>query len=410
MRLLSWLYFLFALGLASLAFLLALATSPAPEIERPATLGLADLDRGRLIVESLDLKHLKEGEERRLRFGQEDLALALNWLAGSLGRGGTEVAIDARRLQVRASLRLYTLPRYLNLAVAFRPKGDLLVPTDLRFGKVPLPARFTGKLLGALLVLSPAAQQYQVVRDMVHKASLQPGHLELTLVWHGQALQKAMQNAGWNPTGLDSAALELYHDRLAVTPGQDYAALLGAAFALARERSRQGDPVAENRNALTALAEVAIGGRLFTGAGDRKPLRNGGAHLAGRDDTAQHFGLSAFLAVMGGEDVADLAGLYKETRDARHGSGFSFNDLAADKAGSRLGELATRSPDTARQVQKRLAGTHDARLFFPVVKDLPENMNQSQFEQRFGGVGQPAYIKEVREIEARIAGLPLYRE
>jgi len=400
----------FALVLASLVFLLALATSPAPEIERPATLKLADLERGRLIVESLDLKHLKEGEERRLRFGQEDLELALNWLLGSLGRGGADVAIDAQSLQVRASLRLYTLPRYLNLALEFRPRGNLLVPSGVRLGKVPLPAQFTGKLVGALLALSPAAEQYRVLRDMLRAASLEPGKLVLTLVWRGAELRKAMQAAGWNPAGMDSAALEPYRECLVASHGNDYAALLGEAFALAQERSRSRDPVAENRNALTALAEVAVGGRLFTSPQDKKPRRKGGARLAGRGDFAQHFGLSAFLAVMGGEGVADLAGLYKEVRDTRNGSGFSFNDLAADKAGSRLGDLATHSPDAARRVQKKLAGTHDEGLFFPVVKDLPEFMNQSQFEKRFGGVGQPAYIKQVREIEGRIARLPLYRE
>jgi len=410
MRLLFLLFLLLSLPIAALVFLLALATSPVPEIERPATLKLADLERGRLIVESLDLKHLKEGEERRLRFGQEDMELALNWLLGSLGRGGADVAIDAQSLQVRASLRLYKWPRYLNLALAFRPQGDLLVPSGVRLGKVPLPARLTGKLLGALLAISPAAEQYRVVRDMLRKAVLQPGHLELTLVWHGAEFQKAMQAAGWNPAGMDRAALEPYRERLAATRGNDYATLLGAAFALARERSLKGDPVVENRSAITALAEAALGGRLFAGPGDKKLRRKGGAHLAGRDDFAQHFGLSAFIAVMGGEGVADLAGLYKEVRDAGAGSGFSFNDLAADKAGSRLGELATRSPETARRVQEMLAGTHDARLFFPEVKDLPEFMNPSQFERRFGGVGQPAYVKQVRAIEARIAALPLYRK
>jgi len=405
-----WLFLLFLLPIATLVFLLALATSPAPEIERPATLNLADLERGRVIVESLDLKHLKEGQERRLRFGQEDMELALNWLLGTLGRGGADVVIDAQSLQVRASLRLYKLPRYLNFALEFRPQGDLLAPSGVRLGKVPLPAQFTGKLLGVLLAMSPAAEQYRVVRDMLRAARLEPKKLVLTLVWRGAQLRKAIQATGWKPAGMDSATLGPYRERLAATRSNDYAALLGDAFALARERSRRGDPVAENRNALTALAEVAVGGRLFASPDDREPRRKGGARLAGRGDFAQHFALSAFIAVMGGEGVADLAGLYKEVRDSSDGSGFSFNDLAADKAGSRLGELATRSPDTARLAQEKLAGTHDERLFFPMVKDLPEFMNKSQFEKRFGGVGQPAYIKQVREIEGRVARLPLYRE
>jgi hypothetical protein len=61
-------------------------------------------------------------------------------------------------------------------------------------------------------------------------------------------------------------------------------------------------------------------------------------------------------------------------------------------------------------VQQRLAGIRDERLFFPMIADMPENMNQFQFVQRFGGVGAPAYVAEVKEIEARVARLPLYRE
>ncbi len=404
------LLFLFALLLAGLAFLLALATSPVPAIERPARIGLADLERGRAIVASLDLKRLREGEARSLRFDQKDLALALTWLAGSLGRGGAEVEIDADQLRARVSLQLHGLPRYLDLAVAFHPQGDLLIPSHLRLGKVPLPAALSGRLLGALLTISPAAQQYGVLRDMLQKATLRPGQLELTLVWRGAALRQAMRDAGWNPAGIDAAVLAAYRERLAATPGRDFAPLFGEAFALARERSRQGDPVAENRAALTALAEVAVGSRLPLVADDPGPRRKGGVRLGGRADFAQHFGLSAFLSVMGGEGVSDLAGLYKELRDERDGSGFSFNDLAADKAGSRLGEVATRSPESARHVQEQLAGITDERPFFPEVSDLPEFMNSAQFERRFGGVGQPAYVRQVREIEARIGRLPLYRK
>jgi hypothetical protein len=37
-------------------------------------------------------------------------------------------------------------------------------------------------------------------------------------------------------------------------------------------------------------------------------------------------------------------------------------------------------------------------------------MQQAEFERRFGGVGQPAYQKMLRQIEARIAKTPLYAE
>jgi len=405
-----WLFLLLTLGIAGLAFLAALATAPAPAIERLATLSLADLERGRRIVESLDLKHLKEGQQRQVRISREDLELGLNWLVGSLGRGGAAVNIGPQRLDLQVSVRLGRLARYLNLGIVFLPAGDLLVPAQLRLGKLPLPAKFTGKLLGGLLAISPAAAQYRVLRKMLRGAALEPGHLRLTLVWRGAELSLALQHSGWHPAGVDAATLERYRARLVKLKGHDYAAYLRAAFVLARERSGKGDPVAENRSALAAMAELALGSRLITTPTGTRLPRNLGLRLADREDSAQHFSLSALIAAVGGEGVSDLAGLYKELRDAKGGSGFSFNDLAADKAGSRLGELATKSPESARRLQARLAGIGGSAEFFPKIEDLPESMSQSLFEQRFGGVGQPAYNRMVTEIEHRIAGLAVYRK
>ncbi len=82
----------------------------------------------------------------------------------------------------------------------------------------------------------------------------------------------------------------------------------------------------------------------------------------------------------------------------------------ADRAGSRLGEIATRSRASALKLQQRLANVQDARAFFPLVHDLPEFMSQAEFQRRFGGVGQPEYRRMIAQIEARIAGLVVYRK
>lgn len=46
------------------------------------------------------------------------------------------------------------------------------------------------------------------------------------------------------------------------------------------------------------------------------------------------------LAAYAGTPLADVVGLFKEMEDSRGGSGLSFNDIAADRAGTRMGELA----------------------------------------------------------------------
>jgi len=106
--------------------------------------------------------------------------------------------------------------------------------------------------------------------------------------------------------------------------------------------------------------------------------------LQGRDDLAQHFLISAGIAAAGGSRLADAVGLFKELDDSRSGSGFSFTDLAADRAGVRFAESAT-GPNAAR-LQGLLADKAEESLFMPRVRDLPEFMPEDELVRRFGGV------------------------
>jgi hypothetical protein len=105
--------------------------------------------------------------------------------------------------------------------------------------------------------------------------------------------------------------------------------------------------------------------------------------------------------------LADAVGLWKELADARRGgSGFSFNDLAADRAGTRFGELAVRDP--VRLQARIAAGVGDVDLM-PEPGDLPQHLPQAEFIARYGGVGGAGYSRMLAEIEARIDALPLFR-
>jgi uncharacterized protein YfiM (DUF2279 family) len=131
--------------------------------------------------------------------------------------------------------------------------------------------------------------------------------------------------------------------------------------------------------------------------------------LAKRHDSAQHFIISAALAATSGSPLSKAVGLYKEVADSRGGSGFSFNDLAADRSGTRLGELAVQSDSTATQLQKMLSANVTDETLLPPIADLPEDMQELEFKRRFGGVDAPAYKQMFAEIERRVASLPLYR-
>lgn len=128
--------------------------------------------------------------------------------------------------------------------------------------------------------------------------------------------------------------------------------------------------------------------------------------MAERDDMAQHFLISAWLSWQGNEPLARALGLGKELADARGGSGFSFNDLAADDAGSALGRHAAADP--AGVLAALAIGVAEDSLF-PRVDDLPEFLSEGTFRSRYGGFGGAGYEAERRKIRDRIAALPLYQ-
>jgi hypothetical protein len=190
-----------------------------------------------------------------------------------------------------------------------------------------------------------------------------------------------------------------------------FGALLRAALVPMPGDSVQGKAVQHNRAAILALG-IAVGDeRLARYAsldpqGDlvREAIRlRKGTTLRGRADWPRHYALSAALAVLENPLVSDAAGLMKEQMDAlTHGSGFSFGDLAADRAGVRFAGAATRSEAAAQAMQARLRSGFSVDDFFPPAADLPENLTVEQFRDIYGSVGSQRYWRKIGEIEQRL--------
>ena len=394
------------LTLALAAGALFLLTDAKPSLDRSAVLSVEDMARGKAVIDGLGLRGIRDGESRRLRLTEGDLDRGINHLAARLMKGSASARIADDRLALSASLPVAGLPRYLNVKVSFVPAGELLTPASVRIGRVRVPPGLAWRTLLFIVARSPYAEELAAARAMLDSARLKGNGLELGFTWRGKLVELAAARVAGQ--GIDEHVLTVYREDLGQVRTRDFAVLLNRVFVLAQQRG--GDPVMENRAALTVLAETALGSRLLSRRGVVSPRRNTGIRLAGREDFAQHFALSAFIAATGGTEVADLAGLYKELKDSRVGSGFSITDLAANRAGTRLGEAATASTAEARGVQRRLAAGADAKAYFPAVRDLPEFMPESEFKQRFGGVGAPAYQRVMADIEARIGALALYRD
>ena len=191
---------------------------------------------------------------------------------------------------------------------------------------------------------------------------------------------------------------------------------LDTAFSYADKRSHISEnPVEENLAALMALA-IFLGSSRFdsvVGALDEQTLatcqpRNSQMVLANRNDLRLHFIFSAALKVISDSAISFASGEFKELLDTQEGgSGFSFVDLAADRAGIRFAELAL-DEKGAKRLQQMAPELRQEKTFFPSIADLPEGISQQVFDER-GGIESDYYKQHLATINQRINGLTLYQ-
>jgi hypothetical protein len=174
----------------------------------------------------------------------------------------------------------------------------------------------------------------------------------------------------------------------------------------------------ENQAAILALGvllghphiEELLGFIVVDGDDDaaREVLRR--VAIRGRSDWVTHFCVSAAITVLSDETVSDATGLLKEEFDASaSGSGFSFSDLLADRAGTTFAIAATRDEVAARAMQNRLAHGFRIEEIFPPADGLPEEISDAELQSRYGGVNGEGYRRLGQEIERRIATCPAYQ-
>ncbi len=191
-----------------------------------------------------------------------------------------------------------------------------------------------------------------------------------------------------------------------------FARLMETAFAFAADNSHGTDPVLTNRAAILALGVILGEARVAKVARReidirRQPeaveLRNR-ITLYGRQDLSQHFWVSAALAVLSDDTRSMTVGIAKEMMDSTPGgSGFSFVDLTADRAGTLFTVAATRDEDSARAMQARIQSGVAIEDFVPDPLDLPEGLSGDEFQAKYGGLGGELTRKIVEEVRRRLA-------
>jgi len=193
---------------------------------------------------------------------------------------------------------------------------------------------------------------------------------------------------------------------------EGFSRLMHVAFTFAEDNSHGTDAVQSNRAAILALGvilgeeRVARVGKRQVDLGRRKEiaaLRNR-ITLRGRNDLSRHFWVSAALAVLSDDRRSMTVGITKEMMDATPGgSGFSFVDLVADRAGTLFAEVATRDEESAHAMQLRIRNGVRIEEYCPDIQDLPEGLSRDDFQTEYGGLGGAGTRSVVEEIRRRLA-------
>lgn len=358
---------------------------------------------------------------RIIALSDEDLTAMANFVLMRKSLVGfAQAKIDVQRLVVSASIKLPVRfdDYYVNLRLIADDADPMAFVKQVKVGFIALPKPMV-RLLGWWLGRTTHIGRYvHLTAPLFQAVRIGEGRLRIVFDWDPEIMGQAQDLVA---DLADKERLRVYYTKLAELVGQSQSrrfiglgVLVRPLFALAKERSEAegGDAREENRAVILALAAYANGKNLASAiyqAWDAPVLPRRELLLSRRVDAAQHFTASAVLAATGHRAFADVVGLAKEFNDTHGGSGFSFIDLAADRAGAQFGKMAVSSEESARRVQEVLSLAQDESVFMPATRDLPENLGAEDFARQYGDIESPQFQALKRQIEERIAACRLYQ-
>jgi len=407
----------------------------APVVVQADSLDAAGAMRAKKLVSTSLAAIRSDQEEAMLEASADDF----NGIIALVTRGYRKLTgrVNISPLGMEAAFSLYVpknpFGNYINLRIGLAPSSSGLKVDHVELGSLSLPgnsslkiAEWLSNLLlgdrqGSYLINSVRSVEFdrdiirvrvQPIPDLERRLSVLRGRVKL--VRDDLALLGDPQTIRMYYATL--CALTLEKQAQTAVPFSLY---IDKAFQLAARRSHTVEQAKiENQAALLALALHLGSNRFETIIGKIRTDETLGCfdnphnvRLAGRNDLRQHFIVSAALQLLSDSGLGNAVGEFKELLDSiRGGSGFSFVDLAADRAGIRFAEMALDQQGDSLLLQQRLLLVPLESLYFPDLSGLYENIAQLEFEALYGDIYSKAYLAVVADIDKRIAALPLYQD
>ena len=408
---------LYSIGILALIIITIIALSTSNKSTHTPKWTLSNID----IQRAKDILHANQqatGKFISLDLTERDLNIACSYLLNLYIESQSDIQLKKDYIAFNL---LFTLPENLfGQYVPIRFQLHLLPyqPPEIQkltIGRITIPDVYAGLLIESSIKYSRLNQYLELISKNIKVIQLQSQQLHIkyqrpvnTVITH------ATQNNPKQPSAdTDSHALDQYQEKLNIALSHhDPAWLLSLSdvlqplFQLAQQRSTSSNAIIENRLAIFVANRYVN----HTSEPDNKQFTfKYPVYLYKRPDMAQHFMWSATLSALGGSQLALMIGEEKELNDAKTGSGFSFIDLAADRAGIRFGEQATSNLEKAIKIQQKMATIKHYQAFMPNVKDLPEKLNTKAFKTQYQSIYSQKYQTILQEIDRRIAESEIYR-
>jgi hypothetical protein len=406
-------FFLLAAPVLILTLVLFLTIESEPITRNTLHLTHTDIQN---VLKAINNSQLKE--QKMLRLSEKNLNIALSYLLNHYLHSTSKITIEQQQLDFKIALLFSNnyFRKYLNFNFKLTKQDGYPIINHLKIGKISIADEYAGLILEKIIKHTPLKEYYILAAQHTKDINISADRF-LTISYITPSDIDFNNKLSLNNSNLQS--ILLYQHQITNIIAQhnpkwrlSLAELFQPLFKQAYQRSTPETAILENRAVLIAISTYVNKSEIQTYIPfDISPStpKQYPASLYKRPDMAKHFMASAVLAASGAETLANMLGQNKELDDAKHGSGFSFIDLASDRAGLKFGKIATSSPAKARELQKTISNIKDYTSFMPDVRDLPENMNDIEFKNKFESVSSVKYQNMLKKIDDRISSLPIYQ-
>ncbi len=427
--------FLFVLLLAILApvYLFSQVFESQPLVIQTTTPDAEDARKTKALIKRT-LRLLETRQQATLTASEADLNAVIAFLDRGISRLSGQFRVTDQGLDGIFTVKLpevLPLEQYINLFLTLLPSENGLVVADLQLGGLKFPGPLALELLQSLADLFLGEQFGSRTLGAIEQVGFTANQMSLSftsgaeLVSLKDQLRIRLQEFrnDYDEIG-DQDKIAFYYQQLIemrqLNLGEGQFSLtryMAPLFQLAERKSQQNSPTDENQAALYALA-IYLGseklqqftGKLYDSAQPQSKTNRTNVVLAGRRDLRQHFLVSAALKLLADAELGFVVGEFKELLDSNQGgSGFSFIDLAADRAGLAFADRATRSPESAREFQRIMVKAQSEASYFSDFSDLEEGLNERRFIEKYQDIDSQEYRQIVRLIDERLNKLPLYQ-